>query len=58
MSKTRYAIPRIKVKPVQLSGTIVQYCTGYNAKYHLLFDNNNIPIKFTYISHFFIINYL
>ena len=33
MSKTRYAIPRIKVKPVQLSGTTVQYCTGYNAKY-------------------------
>lgn len=33
MSKTRYAIPRIKVKPVQLSDTTVQYCTGYNAKY-------------------------
>lgn len=33
MSKTRYAIPRIKIKPVQLSGTTVQYCTGYNAKY-------------------------
>lgn len=33
MSKTGYAIPRIKVESVQLAGTTVQYCTGYNAKY-------------------------
>lgn len=33
MSKTGYAVPRIKVEPIQLAGTTVQYCTGYNAKY-------------------------
>lgn len=33
MSKTGYAVPRIRVEPVQLAGTTVQYCTGYNAKY-------------------------
>ena len=33
MSKTRYAIPKIKIKTVQLSGTNVTYCTGYNAQY-------------------------
>lgn len=33
MSKTRYAIPKIKIKTVQLSGTNVTYCAGYNAKY-------------------------
>lgn len=38
MSKTRYAIPRIKIKPVTLAGTTVTYCTGYNAKYIL--DND------------------
>lgn len=38
MSKTGYAVPRVRVEPVQLVGTTVQYCTGYNAKYIL--DNN------------------
>lgn len=38
MSKTGYAVPRVRVEPVQLAGTTVQYCTGYNAKYIL--DNN------------------
>lgn len=33
MSKTGYAVPRIRVEPIQLAGTTVQYCTGYNAKY-------------------------
>lgn len=33
MSKTRYAIPKIRIKTVQLSGTNVTYCTGYNAQY-------------------------
>lgn len=33
MSKTGYAIPLVKVEPVELSGSTVQYCTGYNAKY-------------------------
>lgn len=38
MSKTGYAVPRVRVESVQLAGTTVQYCTGYNAKYIL--DNN------------------
>lgn len=38
MSKTGYAVPRVRIEPVQLAGTTVQYCTGYNAKYIL--DNN------------------
>lgn len=38
MSKTGYAIPRVRVEPVQLAGTTVQYCTGYNAKF--ISDNN------------------
>lgn len=38
MSKTGYAVPRVRVEPVQLAGTTVQYCTGYNAKYVL--DND------------------
>lgn len=33
MSKTSYAIPRVRIEPVQLAGTTVQYCTGYNAQY-------------------------
>ena len=32
-SKTRYMIPKLKLLPVQLAGTIVQAATGYNAKY-------------------------
>ncbi len=33
MSKTGYAVPRVRIEPVQLAGTKVQYCTGYNAQY-------------------------
>ncbi|MCM1228283.1 MAG: hypothetical protein NC320_12845 [Clostridium sp.] len=33
MSKTGYAVPRVRIEPVQLAGTTVQYCTGYNAQY-------------------------
>lgn len=32
-TKNRYVVPKIKLKTVQLSGTNVSYCTGYNAKY-------------------------
>lgn len=38
MSKTGYAVPRVRVEPVHLAGTTVQYCTGYNAKF--ISDNN------------------
>lgn len=41
MTKTRYAMPKIRVEPISLSGTTVQYCTGYNAKYIL--DNKIGP---------------
>ncbi len=33
MTKTNYLMPRVRIAPVELSGTIVQYCTGYNAKF-------------------------
>lgn len=33
LTKTRYLMPRIKVEPVELAGTTVQYCTGINAQY-------------------------
>lgn len=33
LSKTRYLIPKVKLKTVNISGTDVSYCTGYNAKY-------------------------
>lgn len=33
LSKTKYMIPVINVEPVQLSGTTVQFATGFNAKY-------------------------
>lgn len=33
MSKTHYAVPRIRIKPITLSGATVTYCTGYNAQY-------------------------
>ncbi|MCM1224346.1 MAG: hypothetical protein NC548_58850 [Lachnospiraceae bacterium] len=33
MSKTGYAVPRVRIEPVQLAGTTVQHCTGYNAQY-------------------------
>ena len=38
MSKTKVAVPRIILKPIELSGTTVQACSGFNAKYVL--DNN------------------
>lgn len=41
MSKSNYAIPKVKLKPIELAGTTVQYCTGYNAKYIL--DNGIGP---------------
>ena len=33
MSKTHYLIPRVHVESVELSGTNVEYCTGFNAQY-------------------------
>lgn len=41
MSKTHYAIPRVKVTPVQLSGATVEYAAGHNAQYIL--DNDIGP---------------
>ncbi len=41
MSKTGYAIPKVRLKPTFLSGTTVQCCTGYNAKY---IKDNNIAV--------------
>ena len=38
MSKTGYAVPKVRLNPIFLSGTTVKYCTGYNAKY--IKDNN------------------
>ena len=38
LSKTHYLIPRVHVEPVELSGTTVEYCTGFNAQY--IRDNN------------------
>lgn len=35
LTKTRYLMPKVRIRPVQLAGTTVQYCTGYNAKYIL-----------------------
>ena len=40
-TKTGYMVPRIKFKPIQLSGTTVEYATAFNAKYVL--DNNLVP---------------
>lgn len=42
MSKTRYAMPRIKIDTIELAGAKVSYVTGYNAKYIL---DNNIGIS-------------
>lgn len=39
MSKTRYAIPVVNVKPVELAGTTVKKCSGQNAQY---IQSNNI----------------
>lgn len=33
MGKTKVAVPRIILKPIELSGTTVQACSGYNAQY-------------------------
>ena len=33
MSKTKFAVPRILLEPIQLSGTTVSACTGFNAQY-------------------------
>lgn len=41
MTKTHYAVPKIRINPVELSGTVVEYCTGHNAKYIL--DSNIGP---------------
>ena len=39
MSKTHYAIPKIHIQPLYLSGTNVEYCAGNNAQY---IKENNI----------------
>lgn len=41
MTKTHYAMPKIRINPIELAGTTVEYCTGYNAKYIL--DNGIGP---------------
>ena len=33
MSKTHYAIPKIRITPVTLAGTTVEYASGFNAQY-------------------------
>lgn len=40
-SKHGYLKPRIKVKPVELVGVTVQYCTGFNARF--IYDNKIQP---------------
>ena len=35
LSKTKYLVPRINIETVQLSGTSVSWCTGFNAKFIL-----------------------
>ena len=32
MSKTRYAIPRVRIKPVIIDGTTIEYAAGHNAE--------------------------
>ena len=39
MSKTRYAIPTVRMSPVQLAGTTVTFATGFNAQF---IKENNI----------------
>lgn len=41
MSKTRYAVPRVEVEPVELSGTSVGFATGYHAEF---IEKNNIGV--------------
>lgn len=33
LTKTKYLVPRVKVKPVFLSGANIQYATGFNAQF-------------------------
>ena len=33
LSKTKYLVPKINVEPISLSGTTVQYATGFNAEF-------------------------
>lgn len=33
MSKTHYAVPKLHIRPIQLAGTTVEYCTGYHAQW-------------------------
>lgn len=37
MSKNRFAVPRVCIEPVQLAGTTVEWCTGFN--YQFIKDN-------------------
>jgi len=39
MSKTHYAVPVVHIQPVELAGTTVRKCTGFNAQFIV---NNNI----------------
>lgn len=39
MSKTRYAIPTVRMSPIQLAGTTVTFATGFNAQF---IKENNI----------------
>ena len=32
MSKTNYLIPRIQIRPVEIAGSVVQFCTGIHAQ--------------------------
>ena len=41
MTKTRYAVPIIRIETTQLSGTSVSFCTGFNAQW--IKDNNIGP---------------
>jgi NAD-dependent DNA ligase len=41
VSKHGYLKPRINIKPVELVGVTVQYCTGFNAKF--IYDNKIQP---------------
>lgn len=41
LTKTRYLMPRVNLKSVELAGTSVQWATGYNAQY--IKDNNIGP---------------
>lgn len=38
LTKTRYLMPRINLKPVELAGTTVQWATGYSAKWIQTFN--------------------